>query len=114
VINLGTVGRSNVLKILAKSIQKADPTYSSEFINQIYRDFQKVEKDFISQTIALMERYNKPVYGVSMLPDEKHQTVYPDKKYTLKCVFFPTPERAVRVFAKMVQYQKFLKNERDS
>jgi acyl-CoA synthetase (NDP forming) len=114
VINLGTVGRSNVLKILAKSIQKADPTYSSEFINQIYRDFQKVEKDFISQTIALMERYNKPVYGVSMLPDEKHQTVYPDKKYTLKCVFFPTPERAVRVFAKMVQYQKFVKNERGS
>jgi acyl-CoA synthetase (NDP forming) len=112
VINLGTVGRREALKNLAKSIQKADPTYSAEFINKIYRDFRKIEKDFISQTIGLMEKHNKPVYGVSMLPDEKHQTVYPDKKFTLKCVFFPTPERAVRVFAKMVQYQKFLMSER--
>jgi acyl-CoA synthetase (NDP forming) len=46
-----------------------------------------------------------------MLPDEKQQTVYPIKKHTFKGVFFPTPERAVRAFAKMVQYQKFLSRE---
>jgi acyl-CoA synthetase (NDP forming) len=43
-----------------------------------------------------------------MLPDEKHQTVYPHEKHELKGVFFPTPERAVGAFAKMVQYQRFL------
>jgi acyl-CoA synthetase (NDP forming) len=58
-----------------------------------------------------MEQYNKPVFGVSMLPDEKHQTVYPVKKHVFKGVFFPTPERAVRAFAKMIQYQKFLSRE---
>jgi acyl-CoA synthetase (NDP forming) len=46
-----------------------------------------------------------------MLPDEKHQTVYPHENHELKGVFFPTPERAVRAFAKMVQYQKFLSRE---
>ena len=64
--------------------------------------------DHIIEIIELMEKYDKPVFGVSMLPDEKHQTVYPHKKHELKGVFFPTPERAVGAFAKMVQYQKFL------
>jgi acyl-CoA synthetase (NDP forming) len=111
VINLGTVGRLKVLKNLSESVLKADPTYSSEFINQIRRDFKKIEKNDIRQIIGLMERYQKPVYGVSMLPDEKHQTVYPDKNYTLKGIFFPTPERAVRAFSKMVQYHKFLSRD---
>jgi hypothetical protein len=47
-----------------------------------------------------------------MLPDEKHQTVYPYKNSELKGVFFPTPERAVGACAKMVQYQKFLSRKR--
>ena len=111
VINLGTVGRLKVLKNLSESVLKADPTYSAEFINQIRRDFKKIEKNDIRQIIGLMERYQKPVYGVSMLPDEKHQTVYPVKKYTYKGIFFPTPERAVRAFAKMVQYHKFLSRD---
>jgi acyl-CoA synthetase (NDP forming) len=111
IINLGTVGRLKVLKNLSESVLKADPTYSSEFINKIYRDFKKIEKNEIHQIIGLMEGYQKPIYGVSMLPDEKYQTVYPDKKYTFKGIFFPTPERAVRAFAKMVQYHKFLSRD---
>jgi acyl-CoA synthetase (NDP forming) len=111
VINLGTVGRLKVLKNLTESVLKADPTYSSEFIKKIHRDFKKIEKDDIRQIIGLMERYHKPIYGVSMLPDEKHHTVYSDKKHSVKGVFFPTPERAVRAFAKMVQYHKFLSRD---
>ncbi|MGD9133416.1 MAG: hypothetical protein PVF78_07215, partial [Desulfobacterales bacterium] len=67
---------------------------------------------YIKQIIGLMEKYKKPVFGVSMLPDKKHQTVYPHKKHQFKGVFFPTPERAVRAFAEMVQYQKFLSRKR--
>jgi acyl-CoA synthetase (NDP forming) len=107
VINLGTVGRQEVLKSLGESVLKADSTYSPEFIKQIHHDLKKFEKDYITQIVRLMEQYNKPVYGVSMLPDEKHQTVYPVKKHEFKGVFFPTPERAVCAFAKMIQYQKF-------
>lgn len=108
VINLGTIGRQQVLKSHGEAVLKSDPTYSPEFIKKINRDFKKFEEDYIAKIIELMGKYNKPVFGVSMLPDEKHQTVYPHKKQTLKAVFFPTPERAVGAFAKMVQYHRFL------
>jgi len=108
VINLGIIGRLQVLKSHGESVLKADPTYSAEFIEKIHRDFKNFEADYIAWIIELMEKYNKPVFGVSMLPDEKHQTVYPHKKHSLKAVFFSTPERAVGAFAKMVEYQKFL------
>jgi acyl-CoA synthetase (NDP forming) len=111
VINLGIVGRRQVLKSHQASVLKADPTYSAEFIKKVHREFDKFEKDYIAQIIDLMERYHKPVFGVSMLPDKKHQTVYPHKKHEFKGVFFPTPERAVGAFAKMVQYQKFLSRD---
>jgi len=111
VINLGIVGRQMAAKNLGESVLKADSTYSPEFIKQIHDGLKKFEKDYIAQIIRLMEQYNKPVYGVSMLPDEKHQTVYPVKKHVFKGVFFPTPERAVGAFAKMIQYQKFLSRE---
>ena len=108
VINLGIIGRQQALKSLGESVLKADPTYSPEFIKQIQRDFKKFEKEYIGQITDFMGKYQKPVFGVSMLPDEKHQTVYSHKKHPFKAVFFPTPERAVGAFAKMVQYQKFL------
>jgi acyl-CoA synthetase (NDP forming) len=111
VINLGIVGRRQVLKSHQASVLKADPTYSAEFIKKVHREFDKFEKDYIAQIIDLMERYHKPVFGVSMLPDKKHQTVYPHKKHEFKGVFFPTPERAVGAFAKMVQYQKFVSRD---
>jgi acyl-CoA synthetase (NDP forming) len=111
VINLGIVGRQKAAKNLGESVLKADSTYSPEFIKQIHDSLKKFEKDYIAQIIGLMEHYNKPVYGVSMLPDEKHQTVYPVKKHVFKGVFFPTPERAVRAFSKMIQYQKFVSRE---
>lgn len=107
VINLGIVGRQKVLRSLGDAVIKADPTYSPEFVRQIYRGLRKFEKAYVAQIIGLMETYDKPVYGVSMLPDDKHQSVYAHKKHNRKAVFFPTPERAVSAFAKMVEHQKF-------
>jgi acyl-CoA synthetase (NDP forming) len=114
VINLGIVGRRQVLKSHGASVLKADPTYSAEFIKNIHAEFKKFERDYIAQIVNLMETYQKPVFGVSMLPDEKQQTVYPHKSHEYKGVFFPTPERAVGALAKMVQYQKFLSREKES
>ncbi len=111
VINLGIIGRRQVMKSHGASVLKADPTYSADFIEEIHAEFKKFEKEYIIQIIDLMETYQKPVFGVSMLPDEKQQTVYPYKNSEFKGVFFPTPERAVGAFAKMVQYQKFLSRD---
>jgi len=55
-----------------------------------------------------MEKHNKPVYGVSLMTDEKDHTVYRVKDSSFKGIFFETPERAVKAFAKMFEYQRFL------
>jgi len=109
VINLGILGRRILLERLIDSVLKADPTYSPDFLktaNQAYHDF---EDQYIEHIVNLMEKYNKPVFGVSMLTGKKEQTVYRVRGRSYKGVFFATPERAVKAFAKMLEYQQFLK-----
>jgi acyl-CoA synthetase (NDP forming) len=43
------------------------------------------------------------------LPDENNQTLYRIAGSPFKGVFYPTPERAVKAFAKMAEYHRFLK-----
>jgi acyl-CoA synthetase (NDP forming) len=58
-----------------------------------------------------MNQYKKPIFGVSLLPDENNQTLYRVNSSAYKGVFYPTPERAVKAFAKMVGYNRFLKKQ---
>lgn len=109
VINLGILGRKILLERLTESVSKADPTYSHEFLaaaNETFRDF---ERKYIAHIVKLMEKYNKPVFGVSMLTENREQTVYRVKDGLFKGLFFATPERAVKAFAKMYEYQRFLR-----
>ncbi len=108
VINLGIIGRSIMLKRLGESVLKADPTYSFEFIASMNHTFAKFEKKYINHVVTLMERFDKPVFGVSLMKDEKDQTLYRVDGSEFKGVFFETPERAVKAFARMVEYQRFL------
>lgn len=108
VINLGIIGRSIMLKRLGESVLKADPTYSFEFIGSMNHTFAKFEKKYINHVVTLMERFDKPVFGVSLMKDEKDQTLYRVDGSEFKGVFFETPERAVKAFARMVEYQRFL------
>lgn len=108
VINLGILGRRILLKSLGESVLKADPGYSPEFIDSINRDFSEFEEKYIDHIVRLMEKHNKPVYGVSLMTDEKDHTVYRVKDSSFKGIFFETPERAVKAFAKMFKYQRFL------
>jgi acyl-CoA synthetase (NDP forming) len=70
--------------------------------------FAKFEKKYINHVVTLMERFDKPVFGVSLMKDEKDQTLYRVDGSEFKGVFFETPERAVKAFARMVEYQRFL------
>ena len=108
VINLGIIGRKIMLRRLGESVLKADPTYSSEFIDSIDKGFSDFEKKYINHVVKLMERYGKPVFGVSLMKDEKDQTLYRVDGSEFKGVFFETPERAVKAFARMYEYQRFL------
>jgi len=108
VINLGILGRRIMVKRFGESVLKADPNYSAEFINQINDKFIEFEDAYIKHIVALMDQYQKPILGVSLLPDEKNKTLYRVEGSSYKGVFYPTPERAVKAYAKMVDYHRFL------
>ena len=109
VINLGILGRRIMVKRFGESVLKSDPSYSPEFIDKINQQFVKFEIEYINHVVKLMDQFKKPIFGVSLLPDEKNQTLYRVKGSPYKGVFYPTPERAVKAYAKMVEYYQFLK-----
>jgi len=109
VINLGIMGRRIMVKRFGESVLKADPQYDEAFVDQVNQQFLKFEKEYIEHIVKLMEKFQKPIFGVSLLPDENNQTVYRVAGNEFKGVFYPTPERAVKSFAKMVEYNRFLK-----
>jgi acyl-CoA synthetase (NDP forming) len=108
VINLGIMGRRIMVKRFGLSVLKADPRYDQEFVDQMNQGFLDFEKQYIEHIVNLMETYQKPIFGVSLLPDEKNQTLYRVTGSEYKGVFYPTPERAVKSYAKMVDYNRFL------
>ncbi len=108
VINLGIMGRRIMLKSLMDAVLQADPNYSVEFIESITQGFSRFEEKYVRHIVQLMEKYRKPVFGVSLMTDEKDHTVYRVSGSRFKGVFYETPERAVKAFAKMYEYQRFL------
>ena len=109
VINLGILGRRIMVKRFGLSVLKADPQYDQAFVDQMNQQFLEFEEQYIAHIVKLMEKYQKPIFGVSLLPDEKNQTLYRVADSEYKGVFYPTPERAVKAFAKMFEYHRFLK-----
>jgi hypothetical protein len=109
VINLGILGRRIFVDRMANAVLKSDPDCSKEFIAAARQALSDFETQYVEHIVRLMEQFEKPIYGVSLLKDEKDHTVYrvDDAKY--KGVFYETPERAVKAFARMVEYQRFLK-----
>jgi hypothetical protein len=108
VINLGIMGRRIMVKRFGQSVLKSDPQYDADFIDQVNQQYIKFEKDYVAHIVKLMDEFHKPILGVSLLPDEKNQTLYRVSGAKFKGVFYPTPERAVKSFAKMVDYNRFL------
>ena len=111
VINLGILGRRIMVKRFGVSVLQADTAYSPEVIENMNQQFVEFEENYIEHIVRLMERYKKPIFGVSLLPDENNQTLYRVAGSSFKGVFYPTPERAVKAFAKMVEYHRFLKKQ---
>ncbi len=108
VINLGIMGRTILVGRVMESVASADPTYSSEFLNVVNQELIRFEEKYVEHVVNLMEKYDKPIFGVSILTMGKEQTLYRVRDKRLKGVFYPTPERAVKAYARMYEYQRFL------
>jgi acyl-CoA synthetase (NDP forming) len=98
-----------MVKRFGESVVQADSGYSTEFIDKINTQFIDFENNYIKHIVKLMDQFKKPIFGVGLLPDENNQTLYRVAGSSYKGVFYPTPERAVKAFAKMVEYHRFLK-----
>ncbi len=108
VINLGIMGRRNLLGRYLESVRGSDPTYSDTFLQTITDAILDFEKRYVEHIVRLMETYQKPILGVSILDGDEDQTLYRVQGSRFKGVFYPTPERVVKTLAEMCAYQRFL------
>lgn len=108
VINLGIRGMGIYAKRLGESIRKVDHGYSDDFLNDAAKLLDSLEEEYIVRVAHMMEKYKKPILGVSLLEDGKHHTVYNVENCAFKSVFYPNPERAVKALSKMYEYYRFL------
>ena len=107
VINLGILGRRIFVNRLIANGEKADPDLTRAFFDLARDAITQFEARYVERITALMQRYGKPIYGVSLLQDENDRTVYPVANSPFNAVFYETPERAVQAFARMVTYRRF-------
>jgi acyl-CoA synthetase (NDP forming) len=108
VISLGIVGRLALVRLLIQSAREVDKSVSSEFFDQIGTFSQEYEKTYIAKIVELMETYEKPIIGVS-LSNTGEGVVRPVDGKRYSGVFYQTPENAVNVLSRMVEYQHFLR-----
>jgi acyl-CoA synthetase (NDP forming) len=111
VIHLGILGRMIFVGPLIRSALTADPTINRELLDEVPRLMRQFEDEYIRFVLKLMEKYGKPVIGVSLMGDEQTRTVVEIEGNRYKSVAFLTPERSVKVLAKMVSYQRWLQGE---
>ncbi|MCJ7593996.1 MAG: CoA-binding protein [Desulfobacterales bacterium] len=107
VIGLGMVGRQGLVRLLINSTREVDASMSPGFLERIEILNQDYEQNYIEGIAGFMERYQKPVIGVSLTKTESG-TVRPVPGRRYSPVFYQTPEDAVNVLARMVAYQNFL------
>ena len=112
VINLGILGRRIFVSRLIANGQIADPDLTPDFRALVRDTITKFEAQYVAHIAELMQRYGKPVFGVSLLQDENDRTVYPVDHSPYNAVFYETPERAVQAFARMVDYRRFRERSR--
>lgn len=106
VINLGILGRRILLDRLVDSVLQSDPTCSRDWLASARKSFAAFEEKYLRFIVSLMEKYDKPVFGVSMLTENGEQTVHPVSGSRYQAVVYTSPERAVKAFAKMAVYNR--------
>jgi acyl-CoA synthetase (NDP forming) len=107
VIHLGVMGRRVFVEKLTAAVKRCDPNASEEITQAAIDLIAAFESDFIKQIAGLMDRYGKPVVGVSLMKDGRDKTVYAVDGADHKAVLYETPERAVKALSQMVGYARF-------
>lgn len=113
-IHLGILGRKTFVERMIESSCTVDPYCDRPFLETIPRHLLEFDGQYMEHVVRLMERYGKPVLGVSLIVDECSKTVTNVEGTFHKGVAFPTPERAVKALASMYSYRRWLDTEGSS
>ncbi len=110
-IHMGIMGRRILVQWLTDSVVAFDSARDSAAVREGIGKFARYEDLYLEQMVRLMEKYGKPILGVYLLSDEKTETVTDIKGSPFRGVNYLTPERAVKVLAKMCAYERWLARE---
>ncbi len=110
VIHLGIHGKRVLANNMIDSVVKTDPNIDEKSAALFKETVLAAEEDYAQYMVALTQKYEKPVLGVSLLTDETSRTLYRYENNPYKGVFFPSPERAVKSLAGMCQYNQWRKS----
>jgi acyl-CoA synthetase (NDP forming) len=111
VIHLGILGRRIFAARMTEAIAAANPQADAAELTLARQFMTDFEQRYVEHLTMLMARYDKPVFGVSLLTDASDRTVHSAGQGPYRAVFFPTPERAVQACAHMLAYTRFLERE---
>jgi len=112
VLHLGMLGRVSFFRTVADSAIRTDPNYTEDGLKASLDLVSQNERDFTRFVVRMMETYRKPVLGVALLNEEDSRSIVEVEGSPYKGVAFQTPERAVRVLAKMCAYSRWLSHEK--
>lgn len=111
VIHLGVSGRGFLLETLLKSVVTVDPDAELKDFQYLMDGMDQWGQQYVRHTVELMERYEKPILGVTLTADPKIRAVYEVENARYNGVFYTSPERAVKALGHMCEYHDFLERE---
>lgn len=101
---MGVFGASEFMSRIADAAPGIVPEISEENGKQIKIYANQMEKKFKEETLASIEKYKKPIVGVSL--SSTARLVHRVDGETL--ILFPTPERAVKALSALYRYRQYL------
>ncbi|MBP7342462.1 MAG: CoA-binding protein [Deltaproteobacteria bacterium] len=110
IIHLGVVGRLRLINTMVQAARDSGQEIQQEYYEMGIKLYQDSEADVFKHSAELMMKHKKPILGVFL--DDVHSktiTEVPGSPYS--GIAFLTPERAVKVLAKMVFYNNWLERE---
>jgi acyl-CoA synthetase (NDP forming) len=107
-LHLGILGRQFFVRRMIESAFTVDPHCDRSFLEKIPHFLAEFNTRYTEHVVRLMEKYGKPVLGVSLLAEGDSHTVTNVEGMPFKGVAFPAPERAVSALAAMYSYKRWL------
>ncbi len=111
IIHLGISGREYLLETLLESVSVVDSETDTKESWKILQGLHTWGHQYIKHTVELMEKFRKPILGVTLTADPKKPAIYEVENSKYNGVFFTSPERAVKALGHMCEYRDFLERE---